>query len=263
MQGGNTTADSNANSAGLTAPITLADGEANTTIDAGLIVRPAALGDYVWLDANANGVQDSGETGIAGITVRLENAAGSTVLATTTTDAAGHYSFTGLAAGQYSVQFVAPSGYQYSAALQGGNTATDSNAGNAGQTAPVTLAAAQVDTTIDAGLYQLTALGDYVWLDANRNGVQDSGESGIAGVTVKLENAAGNNVLGTTTTDATGHYSFTGLAPGQYSVQFAAPSGYTFSSAQQGGTTALELEPECVRPDHVDQPGFRPDRRHD
>ena len=43
-------------------------GEADTTIDAGLI-SPYAIGDTVWLDWNNNGVQDEGESGVAGVPV--------------------------------------------------------------------------------------------------------------------------------------------------------------------------------------------------
>ncbi|MBK9463112.1 MAG: carboxypeptidase regulatory-like domain-containing protein [Sphingobacteriales bacterium] len=53
------------------------------------------MGDYVWLDANGDGIQDAGETGISGITVTLTYPDGTT--ATTTTDANGSYVFTGLA----------------------------------------------------------------------------------------------------------------------------------------------------------------------
>ena len=239
LQGSNTAVDSNANASGLTAPVTLVSGQTDNTIDAGLY-QPAALGDYVWLDANDNGIQDSGEQGVAGVTVELENGTGTSVLATTTTDATGYYHFTGLAPGQYDVQFVAPAGYSYSPALQGSNTAVDSNANSSGLTAPVTLVSGQTDNTIDAGLYQPAALGDYVWLDANDNGIQDSGEQGVAGVTVELENGTGTSVLATTTTDATGYYHFTGLAPGQYDVQFVAPAGYSYSPALQGSNTAVD-----------------------
>ena len=42
------------------------------------------------------------------------------------------------------------------------------------------------DLSRDLGLYTYASIGDRVWLDANGNGVQDAGESGMAGVTVEL-----------------------------------------------------------------------------
>ncbi|MEJ0020256.1 MAG: SdrD B-like domain-containing protein [Acetobacteraceae bacterium] len=257
LQGGNTAIDSNAGAGGYTAPVTLAPAEFNETIDAGYY-KLAALGDRVWLDADADGVQDAGENGISGVTVKLVGAGtdgtfgtgDDTVLGTTTTDGTGIYGFTGLMPGQYEVQFVAPSGgYTQTAAGKGGDTSKDSNAGTGGYTAPVTLTSGQTDLTIDAGYYKLAALGDRVWLDADADGVQDAGENGISGVTVKLIGAGtdgtfgtgDDTVLGTTTTDGTGIYGFTGLMPGQYEVQFVAPSGgYTQTAAGKGGDTSKD-----------------------
>ena len=132
----------------MTAPVTLVAGQTDLTIDAGLHYLPAALGDYVWLDTNNNGIQDEVGTGISGVTVELEDTTGN-ILSTTTTDASGAYLFTGLAHGSYEVQFIAPTGDAFSAALQGGNTATDSNPNvSTGVTAPVTLVAGQTDLKI-------------------------------------------------------------------------------------------------------------------
>ena len=61
----------------------------------------ASLGDFVWNDLNANGIQDAGEPGINGVTVELCNGSGVITIATTTTDGGGVYSFTGLIPGDY------------------------------------------------------------------------------------------------------------------------------------------------------------------
>ncbi|MBV7333569.1 carboxypeptidase regulatory-like domain-containing protein [Chloroflexi bacterium TSY] len=53
-------------STGETAQVTLAAGENNDTIDAGLVdtpVDPASLGNYVWSDLNGNGLQDGESQG--------------------------------------------------------------------------------------------------------------------------------------------------------------------------------------------------------
>jgi hypothetical protein len=50
-------------------------------------------------------------------------------------------------------------------------------------------------------------IGNYVWLDADRNGIQDAGESPLAGVLIGLYDSNGNQ-LATTTTDSKGHYYF-------------------------------------------------------
>jgi hypothetical protein len=48
--------------------VTLTPGQSSTGNDF-VDERPATLGDRVWEDTNANGVQDAGEAGIAGVTV--------------------------------------------------------------------------------------------------------------------------------------------------------------------------------------------------
>lgn len=53
---------------------------------------PIEIGNRVWLDSNANGVQDAGENGIAGVTVRLFNGANA-LAATAVTDANGEFYF--------------------------------------------------------------------------------------------------------------------------------------------------------------------------
>ena len=55
---------------GVTDPVTLAPGETNLTVDAG-IYCPAKIGDRVWFDANQNGQQDSTEPGVARVSVDL------------------------------------------------------------------------------------------------------------------------------------------------------------------------------------------------
>ncbi len=80
------------------------------------------IGDFVWNDTNANGIQDAGEAGIPGQTVTLSGAAS----ATTTTGSAGDYLFTGLSAGSYTVTVATPAGYTASP-TGAGTPATDNN----------------------------------------------------------------------------------------------------------------------------------------
>ncbi|MBT9499105.1 MAG: carboxypeptidase regulatory-like domain-containing protein, partial [Zoogloea sp.] len=203
--------------------------------------RTAAIGDKVWLDKNANGVQDAGEAGLAGVTVKLLDSAG-TVVGSSTTDANGNYLFSSLTPGDYAVQVVAPTGYTVSGKDLGGNDATDSDIDpTTGKTITTTLSAGETDLTWDAGLYQKASIGDKVWLDTNKNGVQDTGEAGITGVTVKLLNAAGT-VVASATTDANGNYLFKDLVPGDYSVQVVAPAGYAFTSKDLGGNDATDSD---------------------
>lgn len=243
-----------------TAPVTVARCDDDLSIDGGLVLtKPASLGDRVWLDVNGNGLQDAGEAGFAGATVRLLNAAGQ-VVATQTTDASGNYLFTGLPPGQYQVQVVAPDGYRFTTADAGGNDAIDSDlrwdgtGTSTGTSALVTLAAGENNRSVDAGLKVcLVSIGDRVWLDGNGNGVQDPGESGVGCVTVQLKGAGADGVFGTaddvlrtTTTDAAGNYRFDGVAWGAYKLALALPNGYGLTTADVGGDDRLDSDFRAV-----------------
>jgi len=68
------------------------------------VAANATIGDTVWSDENANGVQDNGEKGIAGATVRLTLPDGSTI--EMNTNANGLYLFSGLEAGEYKSELI-------------------------------------------------------------------------------------------------------------------------------------------------------------
>jgi LPXTG-site transpeptidase (sortase) family protein len=70
----------------------------------------STISGTVFDDANANGLQDAGETALSSVTVELKNNVGS-VIATATTNISGGYSFPNLAAGMYTVTETDPAGY--------------------------------------------------------------------------------------------------------------------------------------------------------
>jgi hypothetical protein len=90
-----------------------------------------------------------------------------------------------------------------------------------------------------------TTLGDYVWIDANINGMQDSGEDGRSGVTIELYNST-DNLVATTTTDADGLYTFSDLAPGNYYLKFVPPVGDFFSPRNQGSDDTIDSDANLV-----------------
>src|SRR5205807_258549 len=150
------------------------------TVDFGFY-RPVSVGDFVWNDVNGNGVQDTGEAGIGGEIGRASWRG--SVMATQTTSGNGGYLFGGLAPGAYTVQVdtASPALVGFVATATGqGTAATDSNP-NPSAISPSTLASGQSDLTVDFGFYKPATLGDFVWNDANANGLQDTGEAGIGG----------------------------------------------------------------------------------
>ncbi|MBI1913170.1 MAG: carboxypeptidase regulatory-like domain-containing protein [Planctomycetes bacterium] len=226
---------------GCTAPFTLISGQSNLTVNAGLIANPAlspaTLGDFVWNDANDNGLQDAGELGVAGVHVSLFDPQGDLVDSTQTASN-GLYQFTGLVPGSYYVRFTLPSGYLFSPPHLG-TDAIDSDPDMTGRTASFTLAAGASRTTLDAGLVPNPGgntsgtIGNFVWRDTNRNGIQDAGEMGVQGVQLQLYDGLGT-LIATVLTDATGQYQFTAVAPGTYYVHVVLPASNTFSPEDQG-----------------------------
>jgi len=227
--GSDDTIDSDVDAAGLSQVVTLDADEFDPTIDAG-VFNTAALGDFVFEDLDGDGLQDANEPGVGGVTVTLSGAGPDGLLDTSDdttaqqlTDGDGEYLFEGLTPGEpYRVNFSGlPAGFSFTAP-DAGDEAADSDADLASGDAPaVTLASGERDLTIDAGILAPAGLGDFVWRDADADGVQDAGEPGIAGVVVELLDA-NDQVIAATTTDGSGLYRFTGLEPGTYSTRVAA-----------------------------------------
>lgn len=245
-----------ANGTGTTAAFGLAENQIHLFYDAGIKSTTAnltSLGDFVWYDINKDGLQTAGEPGMPGITVKLYSTA-NVLLQTTATDNSGFYKFTGLTVGtQYIVGFSnVPAGYAFTTAKAGADNIDSDVQPTTGRTAAVTATVQSAAvTTVDAGIILAPSvfpskgsIGDFVWNDINNNGVQDAGEPGIGGVTVKLYDGNTTTVLATTTTDALGRYIFTNLVAGSYSVEFSGyPAGYVFSTQGAGTDKTKDSDP--------------------
>jgi LPXTG-site transpeptidase (sortase) family protein len=192
---------------------------------------PASVHGVVFNDPDLNGTQGAGETGIGSVRVELYGSSGVTLIATLTTATGGSYNFTNLTAGNYLVVETDLAGYV--STTPNSVTATVSAGGSA---------------TVNFGDYQLpnAALSGILGMvinDANGNGVQDSGETALSGVTIELRNNLGT-VIATTTTSALGSYSFPNLAAGQYTVTETDPAGFISTTLNNvtvnlsAGTTA-------------------------
>ena len=112
------------------------------------------------------------------------------------------------------------------------------------------------DNTCTTCLNAVLRLGNYVWYDLNKNGIQDSGETGLTGVTMNLyKDDNGDNVpdgtpIKTTITGAGGLYGFSSLTPGKYIVGVKIPTGYF-----AGVTTATSSSPD--NDNNIDNNGVR------
>ena len=236
------------------------------------ICSGAALGDYVWIDVNKNGIQDDGPTGSNGVYLRLFSPGpdgvpgtpddvplGVTVTAPGPDGAAGWYQFPDLAPGSYFVCGTPPATFIFTIPNQGAPGQGSVAAPGSGCSPAVTLAAGQTDLAVDFGLVatQLAALGDYVWFDRNGDGVQnESTWDGANGVTVQLwadngngtpEPGTGDSLVASTVTadDVYGHpgyYRFDGLTPGvPYFVRFVLPAA-AFTTQHAGGNPTVDSD---------------------
>ncbi len=193
------------------------------------IILESDIGDFVWNDLNGDGIQDGGEPGLAGVIIYLDLNTNGTLDGgepSDTTDGAGAYLFTNLAAASYTVRVelsTVPAGF----VLTSANNPT-----------VVMLSAGEVYADADFGFQQQDAMiGDFVWNDLNGNGIQDGGEPGLAGVTVYLDlnsNSVFDGGEPNDTSDGVGAYAITNLAIGIYTVRVdptTVPAGFVLTSA--------------------------------
>jgi len=211
----------------------------------------SSIGNYVWYDANANGLQDSNEHGVNGVTVYLLDGNGNPVLngngtpMTTTTDSSGYYLFDGLIPGDFIVVFAIPNGTTITPApKEGSNGSIDSDTievVNGMASVEVTIALGENNLDIDMGLVYLgtASIGDIIWIDSNSNGIQDAGEKGLDGVTVILYDANGVK-LETQITHDGGKYLFEHLYAGEYSIEIILGDDWVFTG--QNATNSFESD---------------------
>ncbi|RYD47625.1 MAG: hypothetical protein EOP85_05125, partial [Verrucomicrobiaceae bacterium] len=168
----------------------------------------ASIGDLVWNDRNNNGVVDAGEPGIEGVIVFIDaNSNGIFEQATeryAITNNAGYYLIDNLPAGTFLVRV------DISSLPQGSVPTYDLDGTGTANNATRTLTLSEDAVNVDFGYRTTASVGDFVWNDVNANGVQDSGEVGIAGVRVYLD-INGNGVYDSAnepaaTTSSTGAY---------------------------------------------------------
>ena len=182
----------------------------------------ALVSGFVWDDADADGVCGRGEGRLAGVEVALLDSKG-TILQQVTTDEEGAYTFEGVRPGTVYVRFTLAEDCVFSDYTLGGSQVVVQRE-NKGIAGPYALKGGESRISILAGSMQAGVVGDLVWLDENGNGLQDSGEPGLAGVRVMLlsvEEDYTQTQIFQTRTDANGRYRFRSVRPGRYRVAFS------------------------------------------
>ncbi|MDB4292771.1 hypothetical protein N9954_05135 [Maribacter sp.] len=269
------------------------------------VTEQLTIGDFVFDDADNDGLQGANEVGIDGLTVSLYTADG-TLTGSTVSANGGEYTFE-VCPGEYYIVFGnVPADYAFTNA-DAGDDSLDSDANANGRT-PNFVITDTDNTTIDAGLVNLCTIdatidgneqvcageasliivtggntflwstgstapfinvrptvtttytvlvsdstipdcnqtleftvnvtekftiGDFIFEDVNRNGLQDVDEPGVDDLLVTLYHVAGD-VAGSTVSTNGGAYYFE-VCPGEYYVVFGdVPAGYTFTNADAG-----------------------------
>ncbi len=178
--------------------------------------RVGVIGDRVWEDLNANGVQDPGEPGLPNVTVRLLNELGETV-DTTQTCADGNYLFCECFPDTYVVEVATPQGFVPTDCLCGDDCALDSDIDPQTKcSGPIPLAAGETNLTVDAGFVIPAIVRGYVFLDNDGDLLRNTGDSPVTDVLVRL--MVDGVVVASTNTDAVGYYEFGSVPPGVVSV---------------------------------------------
>ncbi|MDR0871166.1 MAG: FG-GAP-like repeat-containing protein, partial [Planctomycetaceae bacterium] len=200
--------------------------------------EPGSISGYVYLDADENGVKDSGETGIPGVVLTLQKLVDGQYVdtgRTAATNADGYYSFDDLTPNEtYRVVETQPDGYddgeETVGTLGGDKSANDI-------ISAISVGEGQHGENYNFG--ELTppppppvpgSISGYVYVDADENGVKDSGETGISGVVLTLQKLVGGQYIDagrTAATDANGYYIFDDLTPNEtYRVVETQPEDY-------------------------------------
>jgi len=225
--------------------------EANTAVHYVCIeVIPVrgAIGDFVWYDTDADGIEDIGEEGIPNVAVDLyidSNDSGALeigvdqLVASTQTDADGGYLFPKLEPAAYFVDVTDAA--NDNGPLNGmvhtlGNQSMNDPAG------PINLAAGGVYKDADFGyvreLNGKALIGDTVWYDANGDGKQQPGELGIEGVTVFTSPQDGFIPPMAALTDENGHYWFP-VTPSSYIIGVSRPADLTPTTPESHGPVTV------------------------
>ncbi|MFL5801497.1 MAG: SdrD B-like domain-containing protein [Roseiflexaceae bacterium] len=197
-----------------------------SNINFGYTVPPEIYGT-IWEDNDGDGIRDAGENTLgAGITVERYDSTCTTLQATTTTDANGRYVFsTGLTAGTTYCMKVRDTTLPAGATW----THTAEQDGSVNNQITATAVAGQLLGSYDFGVHRggSSSIGDTLYYDWDGDGVQDTSDEGIPNISVSLyEDSNGNGavdvatdaLIATTSTNASGQYSFTGLPAGNYIV---------------------------------------------
>jgi VCBS repeat-containing protein len=209
------------------------DVPATTGTSTNLVTASAKISGSIYNDLDQSGTLTVNDVGLGGVTLQLftdpngdGNPADGALAQMTTTDSSGAYEFLNLPIGHYVVVETDLPGYVSSAPANN----------------RIALNIVSLTATINNNFFDYqpspavygNVLGT-VWYDANGNGTNDVGETGITnGVTIDLVQDVNTNgladlgepVVASAATDSSGNYTFANVTPGEYVVRESDLFGY-------------------------------------
>ena len=201
----------------------------NRTVNVGAIY-PASLSGTAYLDDDFSASISGNEKTVSGLLVTLLDEQGAAT-ATDRTDAKGRYHFEGLTPGNYSLHVTALEGYAFTRNGEG-NVILNRSAGE-GYSDLFWVNLGENRTGMDMGMIHPGTVEGMVFADLNDNGMKDTGEQGLPGVTVCLmseEGEAFRAEIGTS-----GRFVFDAVMPGRYWVRYELPEDAIFAQTAEGG----------------------------
>lgn len=191
------------------------------------IVQYGSISGSLW---NMDGSGDS----VGGLTLTLTDAQTNAQAGTVKTAADGSYRFDKLLPGSYVLSARIPGGFRFARTIdtqvRPSVIVSDSAEGGNGKSAPLQLDMGAQLTQQDIGLGATGKLGDFAWFDADGDGMQDAGEPGIPGLTIRFYRYG--EMVAEATTDPYGRYLVSDLYPGEYAAEIQLPPELK-STAQQ------------------------------
>ena len=221
----------------------------NDDDSASVTVTKSSITGTVYNDQNNNGVINSSEHGIAGVTVSISGTDtwGNTVNESEVTDSDGGYTFNNLPSStNYVITEAQPN--NFNDGLDNASGTVVPNSATSDVISSITLVTDTVLTAYDFGNLGLASLAGSVWNDLNNDGNRDAEEIlGISGVLITLtgsETVSGEAINLTTTTDTNGDYQFRNITAGTYVISETQPITWRDGSEQlgnAGGSTSNDV----------------------
>ena len=211
------------NGEGYSEPFHLGLGENRTGMDVGMIL-PGTVRGSVFADRNDNGIRDSGENGLPGVTVRLMSEEGEAF--STEIGADGSYLFDAVMPGTYYLEYVLPENAVFARVTDGGNTIAGDGIG---QSTPFDMSSGIERTGPVCGALTLGRIEGSAYLDHDGDGIPGEDEEATAGMTVTLTPSRAELEEITVTTGEDGTFVLEALRPDEYILTVSCPDAHVLS----------------------------------